>query len=358
MGRVRFMASRAGATRSVGVVGALGAIVAAAFMAGYSARLFALPDAAPADAQHPSPPPGGDAGEIATLRARVQALERELRARSVATDDLTRIADLLATSAGSPADQEMEPAGDARGGAGAAIFAEGSAWDDVARVGAALRDLDPAQPHALRVRAARALLGTSRDDMALYALGTLLELDLDAGLGALDRVIDATRQSPNLAHTAVRAVSLLESVESPQADAALLTLARDDRYVVRLQAAQLLDDRGYHAPLDRLEEQLTTQLRSDQQDARLAAVLQLGYMGRPSSLSALDEMLRDESTAVRSRAVWAVGRLESPQAAAALRSALSDPDPEVRERAEQMLDRLAASGVGGRQRADTTARAD
>jgi hypothetical protein len=175
--------------------------------------------------------------EILALRDAVLSLRRELlaarslRAAAPGADDA--FAGVIDAPPVASANLREDLAG-ARAGSGAIVApAAGSA---VSEVGAVLQALAPDQARNARLLATRALLATRREDIALYALETLL--DLEQGITSLEKVIERTKRTPDLAETATEALALLEGVEGPRVDAALLALANDDRYVVRLQSAR------------------------------------------------------------------------------------------------------------------------
>jgi hypothetical protein len=146
---------------------------------------------------------------------------------------------------------------------------------------------------------------------------------------ALGRVFASKHPSVESRWTRWEAVRALESVQTPQATAALRTAAEDKDPLVRVWAMSALLSRNDLSMLDRVEklppippdphvENLTARLRSGLERVR-----------DPRAIPALARLLRSTDVNLRGGAVGAFRGMKDPAAIQPLATALNDPDDQI-----------------------------
>jgi HEAT repeat protein len=95
-----------------------------------------------------------------------------------------------------------------------------------------------------------------------------------------------------------------------------------------------------HVAVDRLDEELRSELDAAAAATRMAAVLALGYAEQSASLPRLQHMLDDADHAIRLAAIWALGAIENSDALSALTPLLNDRDNSIRLHAVWALGRI------------------
>lgn len=156
-------------------------------------------------------------------------------------------------------------------------------------------------------------------ERAADSLGTVVDADAEAHLGAIDRLVDVAcnDESPSVRGAAIDALD---------------EVGRVDRLLDEMAGIDADDGADWVAA-----EAYVDALAADRPELRMAAANALAGLGEPRVVPALIDRLEDPDARVRARSARACGKLGDPRAVAALAGRLTDENVAVRHEAASAL---------------------